>query len=164
MSDIIFKDVSLTKRAPDWKFFLNTWIWLSFSTFGGLKKYPKISGYLDRISKIWIMKKIDIQSIQVSMYPKKTDIHVSKYPCIHDIQVSTYPTIQLSKKNRYPRYPSIRISEKSGIRPSLALTLVAHSYWCGGHLQIQKLATPLRPKLKIYTKAKPEIRSRNQKP
>ena len=111
--------MSLTKRAPDWKFFLNTWIWLSFSTFGGLKKYPKISGYLDRISKIWIMKKIDIQSIQVSMYPKKTDIHVSKYPCIHDIQVSTYPSIQLSKKNRYPRYPSIRISEKSGIRPSL---------------------------------------------
>ena len=90
-----------------------------FSTFSSLKKYPKISGYLDRISKIWIMKKIDIQSIQVSMYPKKTDIHVSKYPCIHDIQVSTYPSIQLSKKNRYPRYPSIRISEKSGIRPSL---------------------------------------------
>ena len=67
------------------------------------------------------MKKIDIQSIQVSMYPKKTDIHVSKYPCIHDIQVSTYPSIQLSKKNRYPRYPSIRISEKSGIRPSLVV-------------------------------------------
>ena len=38
-----------------------------------LKKYPKVSGYLDRISKIWIMKKFDIQSIQVSMYPKKTD-------------------------------------------------------------------------------------------
>ena len=68
------------------------------------------------------MKKIDIQSIQVSMYPKKTDIHVSKYPCIHDIQVSTYPTIQLSKKNWYQRYPSIRISEKSGIRPSLYIT------------------------------------------
>ena len=111
MSDIIFKDVSLTKRAPDRKFFLNTWIWLSFSTFGGLKKYPKISGYLDRISKIWIMKKFDIQSIQVSMYPN-----------IHDIQVSTYPSIQLSKKNQYPRYPSIRISEKIGIRPSLGVS------------------------------------------
>ena len=117
MSDIIFKDMSLTKRVPDWKFFLNTWIWLSFSTFGGLKKYPKISGYLDRISKIWIMKKIDIQSIQVSMYPKKTDIHVSMYPCIHNIQVSTYPSIQ--KKNQYPRYPCIRISEKSSIHSSL---------------------------------------------
>jgi hypothetical protein len=68
-----------------------------FSTFGSLKKYPKISGYLDRISKIWIMKKCDIQSIQVSMYPKKTDIHVSKYPCIHDIQVSTYPSTYLKK-------------------------------------------------------------------
>ena len=108
MSDIIFKDVSLTKRAPDWKFFLNTWIWLSFSTFGGLKKYPKISGYLDRISKIWIMKKIDIQSIQVSMYPKKTDIHVSKYPCIHDIQVSTYPTIQRKSVSKTSKYPDIR--------------------------------------------------------
>ena len=43
------------------------------------------------------MKKIDIQSIQVSMYPKTTDIHVSKYPCIRvsiNIQVSTYPSIQ----------------------------------------------------------------------
>ena len=118
MSDIIFKEVSLTKRAPDWKFFLNTWIWLSFSTFGGLKKYPKISGYLDRISKIWIMKKIDIQSIQVSMYPKKTDIHVSMYPwypSIHDIQISNYPSIQkksVSKISMYPDtwkkwYPSI---------------------------------------------------------
>ena len=116
--DIIFKDVSLT----DWKFFLNTWIWLSFSTFGGLKKYPKISGYLDRLSKIWIMKKIDIQSIQVSMYPKETDIHVSKYPCIHVSTISKYPLIQVSKKYQYPRYPSIQISEKSGIRPSLYIT------------------------------------------
>ena len=44
------------------------------------------------------------------------------YPCIHDIQVSMiskYPIIQVSKKNRYPRYPCIRIHEKSGIRPSL---------------------------------------------
>jgi hypothetical protein len=54
------------------------------------------------------MKKFDIQSIQVSMYPKKMDIHVSKYPII-----------QVSKKNQYPRYPSIRISEKSGIHSSL---------------------------------------------
>ena len=84
-----------------------------------LKKYPKISGYLDRISKIWIMKKIDIQSIQVSMYPKKTDIHVSKYPCIRVSIISKYPLIQVSKKNQYPRYPSIRISEKSGIHSSL---------------------------------------------
>ena len=98
MSDIIFKDVSLTKRAPEWKFFLNTWIWLSFSTFGGLKKYPKISGYLDRISKIWIMKKFDIQIIQVSMYPKKLDIHVSNYPCIQVCMISKYPIIQVSKK------------------------------------------------------------------
>ena len=113
--DIIFKDVNLT----DWKFFLNTWIWLSFSTFGGLKKYPKISGYLDRVSKIWIMKKIDIQSIQVSMYPKKTDIHVSKYPCIRVSIISKYPLIQVSKKNHYLRYPSIRISKKSGIHSSL---------------------------------------------
>jgi capsular polysaccharide biosynthesis protein len=63
-----------------------------FSTFGSLKKYPKISGYLDRISKIWIMKKCDIQSIQVSMYPKKTDIHVSKYPVS---TISKYPLIQV---------------------------------------------------------------------
>ena len=87
--------------------------------FGSLKKYPKISGYLDRISKIWIMKKIDIQSIQVSMYPKKTDIHVSIYPCIQVSMISKYPIIQVSKKNWYPRYPNIRISKKSGIRPSL---------------------------------------------
>ena len=73
-----------------------------------LKKYPKISGYLDRISKIWIMKKIDIQSIQVSMYPKKTDIHVSKYPCIHDIQVSTYPSIQKKSVSKISKYPDIR--------------------------------------------------------
>ena len=49
------------------------------------------------------------------------------YPCIHDIQVSMiskYPIIQVSKKNRYPRYSSIRISEKSGIRPSLIETLL----------------------------------------
>jgi hypothetical protein len=90
--------------------------------FGSLKKYPKISGYLDRISKIWIMKKIDIQSIQVSMYPKKTDIHVSIYPCIQVSMISKYPIIQVSKKNWYPRYPNIRISKKSGIRPSLPIT------------------------------------------
>jgi hypothetical protein len=88
-----------------------------------LKKYPKISGYLDRISKIWIMKKFDIQSIQVSMYPKKTDIHVSKYPCIQASMISKYPIIRVSKENRYPRYPCIRIYEKSGIRPSLVTPL-----------------------------------------
>ena len=65
------------------------------------------------------MKKFDIQSIQVSMYPKKTDIHVSKYPCIQVSMISKYPLIQVSKKNQYPRYPSIRISEKSGIHSSL---------------------------------------------
>ena len=86
-----------------------------------LKKYPKISGYLDRISKIWIMKKFDIQSIQVSMYPKKIDIHVSNYPCIQVSMISKYPIIQVSKKNQYPRYPSIRISEKSGIHSSLGV-------------------------------------------
>ena len=89
--------------------------------YRSLKKYPKISGYLDRISKIWIMKKFDIQIIQVSMYPKKMDIHVSNYPCIQVCMISKYPIIQVSKKNQYPRYPSIRISEKSGIRPSLCL-------------------------------------------
>ena len=68
---------------------------------------------------MWITKKSDIQSIQVSMYPKKTDIHLSKYPCIQLSVISKYPLIQVSKKNQYPRYPSIRISEKSGIRPSL---------------------------------------------
>merc|ERR1712045_638012 len=82
-----------------------------FSIYGSLKNYPKISGYLDRISKIWIMKKIDIQSIQVSMYPKKTDIHVSIYPCIQVSMISKYPIIQVSKKNWYPRYPNIRISK-----------------------------------------------------
>jgi hypothetical protein len=56
-----------------------------------LKKYPKISGYLDRISKIWIMKKFDIQSIQVSMYPS-----------IHDIQVSMHPSIWIHKELTYP--------------------------------------------------------------
>ena len=65
------------------------------------------------------MKKIDIQSIQVSMYPKKMDIHVSKYPYIQVWMISKYPIIQVSKKNQYPRYPSIRISEKSGIHSSL---------------------------------------------
>ena len=65
------------------------------------------------------MKKIDIQIIQVSMYPKKMDIHVSNYPCIQVCMISKYPIIQVSKKNQYPRYPNIRISEKSGIRPSL---------------------------------------------
>jgi hypothetical protein len=105
--------------------------------FGSLKKYPKISGYLDRISKIWIMKKIDIQSIQVSMYPKKTDIHVSIYPCIQVSMISKYPIIQVSKKNWYPRYPNIRISKKSGIRPSLILTdffhisMSSHDYQIG---------------------------------
>ena len=69
------------------------------------------------------MKKIDIQSIQVSMYPKETDIHVSKYPCIHVSTISKYPLIQVSKKYQYPRYPSIQISEKSGIRPSLIMTV-----------------------------------------
>ena len=53
------------------------------------------------------------------MYPKKTDIHVSKYPCIQISMISKYPLIQVSKKNQYPRYPSIRISEKSGIHSSL---------------------------------------------
>ena len=79
-------------------FFLKLEFDCRFSTFCSLKKYPKISGYLDRISKIWIMKKIDIQSIQVSMYPKKTDIHVSKYPCIRVSIISKYPLIQVSKK------------------------------------------------------------------
>ena len=62
-----------------------------------LKKYPKISGYLDRISKIWIMKKFDIQSIQVS-----------KYPCIQRKLISIYPSIHISVN---PRYPSIRLSK-----------------------------------------------------
>ena len=44
------------------------------------------------------MKKFDIQSIQVSMYPKKMDIHVSKYPCIQVCMISKYPIIQVSKK------------------------------------------------------------------
>ena len=102
--------------------------------FGSLKKYPKISGYLDRISKIWIMKKIDIQSIQVSMYPKKTDIHVSIYPCIQVSMISKYPIIQVSKKNWYPRYPNIRISKKSGIRPSLTVQ-------CTGSRKIRHYST-----------------------
>ena len=71
------------------------------------------------------MKKVDIQSIQVSTYPKKTDIHVSKYPHIHVSMISKYPLIQVSKKNQYPRYPSIRISEKSGIHSSLAPCKIA---------------------------------------
>ena len=83
MSDIIFKDEPSKKGSSLEVFFLTLEFDCLFSTFGTLKKYPKISGYLDRISKIWIMKKIDIQSIQVSMYPKKIGIHVSKYPCIH---------------------------------------------------------------------------------
>ena len=71
---------------------------------------------------MWITKKSDIQSIQVSMYPKKTDIHLSKYPCIQLSVISKYPLIQVSKKNQYPRYPSIRISEKSGIHSSLHMS------------------------------------------
>ena len=120
MSDIIFKKMwTLQKGLQFGSFFLTLEYYHLFSTCGSLNKYPKISEYLDRISKIWIMKKNDIQNIQLSMYPKKTDIHVSKYPCIHASMISKYPLIQLSKKNQYPRYPSIRISEKSGIRPSL---------------------------------------------
>ena len=83
-----------------------------------------ISGYLDRISKVWIMKKFDIQSIQVSMYPKKSDIHVSKYPCIHDIQVSTYPSIHLSK---YPKKISIQDIQVSGYQKKVVST---HPYLC----------------------------------
>ena len=74
------------------------------------------------------MKKFDIQIIQVSMYPKKMDIHVSNYPCIQVCMISKYPIIQVSKKNQYPRYPSIRISEKSGIRPSLYFVWTKE-YW-----------------------------------
>ena len=59
-----------------------------------------ISGYLDRISKVWIMKKFDIQSIQVSMYPKKMDIHVSKY--------AWYPSIQRKSVSKISKYPDIR--------------------------------------------------------
>ena len=69
------------------------------------------------------MKKFDIQSIQVSMYPKKMDIHVSKYPCIQVCMISKYPIIQVSKKNQYPRYPCIRIYEKSVIHSSLLTVL-----------------------------------------
>ena len=94
-----------------------------------LKEYPKISGYLDRISKIWIMKKNDIQSIQVSMYPKKTDIHVSKYPCIQISMISKYPLIQVSKENQYPRYPSFRISKKSGIHSSLSVVYELNAWF-----------------------------------
>ena len=100
-----------------------------FSTYGSFKNYPKISGYLDRISKMWIRKKLDIQSIQVSMYPKKTDIHVSKYPCIQISMISKYPLIQVSKENQYPRYPSIRISKKSGIHSSLGINLKKLRYF-----------------------------------
>ena len=46
------------------------------------------------------MKKFDIQSIQVSMYPKKTDIH--------DIQVSTYPSIQKKSLSKISKYPDIK--------------------------------------------------------
>lgn len=35
--------------------------------------------------------------------------------------ISKYPIIQVSKKNQYPRYPCIRISEKSGIHSSLVV-------------------------------------------
>ena len=73
------------------------------------------------------MKKFDIQSIQVSIYPKKMDIHVSEYPCIQVCMISKYPIIQVSKENQYPRYPCIRIYEKSGIHSSL----VDYSCGCG---------------------------------
>ena len=90
-----------------------------FSTYGSLKNYPKISGYLDRISKIWIMKKNDIQSIQVSMYPKKTDIHVSKYPCIQISMISKYPLIQVSN---YPKKISIQDIQVSGYQKKVVST------------------------------------------
>ena len=60
---------------------------------------------------MWITKKSDIQSIQVSMYPKKTDIHLSKYPCIQLSMISKYPLIQVSKKksvSKISKYPDIR--------------------------------------------------------
>ena len=63
---------------------------------------------------------------KVSKYPCIQRKRISMYPCIHDIQVSMiskYPIIQVSKKNWYPRYPCIRIHEKSGIRPSLLVFL-----------------------------------------
>ena len=88
---------ALQKGLQLGSFFLKFEFNCLFSMFGSLKKYPKISGYLDRISKIWIMK--------------KTDIHVSKYPYIydiHDIQVSTYPTIQRKSVSKTSKYPDIR--------------------------------------------------------
>ena len=68
MSLSSLKMPALQKGLQLGSFFLKFEFNCLFSMFGSLKKYPKISGYLDRISKIWIMK--------------KTDIHVSKYPCI----------------------------------------------------------------------------------
>ena len=69
---------------------------------------------------MWITKKSDIQSIQVSMYPKK---QISIYPSIHVSNYPWYPSIHLSK---YPRYPSIRLSEKSGIHSSLPTTYLVN--------------------------------------
>ena len=102
---------ALQKGLQLGSFFLKFEFNCLFSMFGSLKKYPKISEYLDRISKIWIMKKFDIQIIQVSMYPKKMDIHVSNYPCIQVCMISKYPIIQVSKKksvSKISKYPDIR--------------------------------------------------------
>merc|ERR1712051_415172 len=57
------------------------------------------------------MKRIDIQSIQVFMYPKKMDIHVSKY--------AWYPSIQLSK---YPKKISIQDIHVSGYQKKVVST------------------------------------------
>ena len=88
------------------------------------------------------MKKFDIQSIQLSMYPKKTYIHVSKYPSIHDIQVSTYPSIQLSKKksvSKISKYPDIR----KKWYPSIPKYMVPNWNWLKFH-KIHGLGTNLR--------------------
>ena len=80
---------------------LNIWFDCLFSTYNSLKKkYPKISGYLDKISKIWIMKKFDTQSIHVSKENGYPCIQVSMYPSMHDIQVSKKKSV--SKISMYP--------------------------------------------------------------
>ena len=59
-------------------------------------------------------EKICIKSIQVSMYPKKTDIQrklISMDPSIHVPTISKYPLIQVSKKksvSKTAKYPDIR--------------------------------------------------------
>ena len=84
--------MSLTKRAPVWKFFH--------------------SNEEKKLAKCQVDKCYEIINWKNGLSGLSNHLNL----------ISKYPLIQVSKKHQYARYPSIRISEKSGIRPSLVLS------------------------------------------